>query len=293
MSYTTAEGRVVQVPARRVAVAIDQPTLATPAVSDAQAIKDFLRDRTLARDGWRMYVRPHVSARFAFERAKEAVQRDGLVKVLEVETLHPSHFEAWYFGQVKGTDRCLFVEASVHARSRVLELRAATPEERELIGAVAEYRRRLRELLSERFMRHTGRVVLVDAAAQRMEDAPPQLHAALLLRHLEGEITAQELEDELRRGLMREGDDALGLLEGYARGQETANGEGAAAEAAPTGHSADFELIPGLLETWRPIVVRFASDESLDAPGPVVRRRQQYDRHSDMEIMEFEVDDGD
>lgn len=289
LDYTTLKGEVVRVPARRVAVAIDRPPLAAPRDAEPEGVKAFLRRPELVRDGWRIYVRPHVSARFAFDRAKEAIERDGPLKVMEFSSVHPAHFEAWYYGQVKGADRPVFVEVSVHARSRVMEVRAATEDPRELIGAVAEYRRRLRELLSERFMRHAGRVVLIDAVPQKIEDAPPQLHAVLLLRHLEGEITAQELEDELRRAVLREGDDALGLLEGYDLGRE-AGDVTAAAENGGSGKSADFELIPGLLEGWRPIVVRFASDESLDAPGPVVRRRQEYDRHSDMEIQDFEAD---
>ncbi len=289
MRYTTASGSTVQVPARRITVGIDRPALGAPASPDPEGIKAFLRRDDLARDGWRIYVRPHVSARFAFDRAKEAMERDGLLKVMEFASVHPAHFEAWYCGQVKGTDRPLFVEVSVHARSRVLEVRAATPEPKDLIGAVAEYRRRMRELLSERFMRGGGRVVLIDAKPQRLEDAPPELHAALLLRHLEGEISDHELEDELRRAVLREGDDALGLLEGYERGIEAAAAAGAsAAEASANGKSAEFELFPGLLETWRPIVVRFASDASLDAPGPVVRRRREYDRSSDMEIQDFD-----
>lgn len=289
LSYMSARGEVVEVPARRVAVAIDRPALAAPPSSDPDAVKAFLRRQEVARDGWRIYVRPHVTARFAFERAKEVIERDGPVKVMEFSSVHPAHFEAWYYGHVKGSDRPVFVEASVHARSRVLEIRAATEDSHELIGAVAEYRRRLRELLSERFMQRSGRVVLIDAAPPRIEDAPPLLHAALLLRHLEGEITAQELEDELRRAVLREGDDALGLLEGYDRGLEAGDGT-AMAENGAAGKSAEFELIPGMLDVWRPIVVRFASDETLDAPGPVARRRREYDRHSDMEIQDFEVE---
>jgi len=288
MEYTTASGNVVQVPARRVPVRIEPPALGAPGDASPEPVKAFLRRRDVARDGWRIYVRPHVSARFAFERAKEAIERDGPVKVMEHAAAHPSHFEAWYFAQVKGGGRPFFVEVSVHARSRVLEVRAATVDERELLGAVAEYRRRLRELLSDRFMRRSGRVVLVDASPPRPEDAPPELHAALLLRHLEGEISAQELEDELRRAAMREGDDALGLLEAYDRGEEDA--PGAAAAGFPgNGKSAEFESIPGLLDVWKPIVVRFATDEALDAPGPVARRRREYDRSSDMEILEFEA----
>ncbi len=295
MSYTTARGHVVSVPARRVSVHIASPRLGAPAEADPEALKSFLRRRDLARDGWRIYVRPHVTAQFAFERAKEAIERDRPLKVLEFASVHPAHFEAWYLAHVKGADRPVFVEVSVHARSRVLEIRAATEDDRELLGAVAEYRRRLHELLSDRFMRSSGRVVLIDAAPLRQEDAPPELHAALLLRHMEGEISAQELEDELRRAVLREGDDALGLLEAYEgiHAPDHPPGEDGAAPAGANvgGQSLEFELLPGLLESWRPIVMAFASDESLDAPGPVTRRRREYDRSSDHEIQDFDGED--
>jgi hypothetical protein len=290
MAYTTASGTPITVAARRVPVRIDAPTLAAPQAAGPDSLKAFLRRQDVVRDGWRIYVRPHVSARFAFDRAKEAIERDGLTRVMEFASVHPAHFEAWYWGLVKGSDRPVFVEVSVHARSRVLEVRAATPLEGELLGAVAEYRRRLRELLSDRFMRRAGRVVLVDAVPQRLEDAPPHLHAALLLRHMEGEITAQELEDELRRAAMREGDDALGLIEAFDEGDGAGASAGAPAEPAG-GKSLEFELIPGMLDVWRPIVVRFATDDALDTPGPVARRRREYDRHSDMEIQEFDGDE--
>jgi hypothetical protein len=295
MTYTTARGQVVSVPARRVSVHIDAPPLAAPVEANPEALKSFLRRRELARDGWRIYVRPHVTAQFAFERAKEAIERDRPLKVLEFASVHPAHFEAWYLAHVKGAGRPVFVEISVHARSRILEIRAATELGEDLIGAVAEYRRRLHELLSDRFMRSSGRVVLIDAAPLSQKDAPPELHAALLLRHMEGEISAQELEDELRRAVLREGDDALGLLEAY-DGNHPPDHLPGAKDGTPGGahgggRSFEFEFLPGLLESWRPIVMAFASDESLDAPGPVTRRRREYDRSSDHEIQDFEGED--
>jgi len=189
----------LEVAARALTVRVEMPKVVPPDEDPVFMAKHVMLREGDARDIWRLRFTRAVDPAFAFERAKEVVERERPLKLLEFASQAPTYHEAWYLGRIKPSGAPLLVEVAVRGAGRIVEFRAATDGQADLLGIKAEYRRRLRELLSEKFM---GKKVIVqrsEALPPSLEETPPHLHSALLMRHLQGELGAEELWRELRR----------------------------------------------------------------------------------------------
>lgn len=241
------------VPARAIEVKVEVPKIVAPDDDPAFMAGHVMLREGEARDIWRLRFTRAVDPAFAFERAKEVVERERPLKLLEFSAPWPAYHEAWYLGRIKPSGAPVLVEVAVRGPGRIVEFRVATDAQADLLGIKAEYRRRLRELLSEKFMGRKAIVQRSQALPPSLEETAPHMHSALLMRHLQGEIGAEELWHELRRtatGGSGEGwqhvaafGEALGPLKG---GEPAAVARG----VSLAGMHAEKEAIAGLFETY-------------------------------------------
>ncbi len=242
-----------EVKARTIEVKVELPKIVRPDEDPLWLARHVMLREGDARDIWRLRFTRAVDPAFAFERAKEVVERERLLKLLEFAAQAPAYHEAWYLGRIKPSAAPLLIEVAVRGPGRIVEFRAATDAQADLLGIKAEYRRRLRELLSEKFM---GKKVIVqrsEALPPSLDETPPHLHSALLMRHLQGEIGADELWRELRRtatGGSGEGWQHVAAF-GDALGPPKAPADGRGArEVSLAGEHAENEAVAGLFETY-------------------------------------------
>ena len=188
-----------EVPARPLTVAVKFPRVEAPRPDAVLLSRQLAMREEDPRDVFRLRFTRAVAPAFAFERVQEAVARERPMKLMEFSAPAPSYHEAWYLGTIAPAGAPLLVEVAVRGPGRLIEIRVATRALDDLLGVKAEYRRRVRELLSERFMGKRAVVQRSDTLPPSVEESAPHLHSTLLLKHLEGEISAGELWRELRR----------------------------------------------------------------------------------------------
>ncbi len=213
-------------------------------------------------DAWRFSWPAVVSEAFAFERAKEAVARDRCLRLLEVTLEDPMVFEAWYVGEFPKAGRGVVVEVCAWGDSRLLDVRVGASAEADLVGALAEYRRRVRELLSERFMGVQVTAAARPVPASRRGAPPPALHAPLLLRQMTGRASAPQIAGALagQRAWDRyAGVDLVSEWEEVMDDEQEQPAHlqpGRKAPDVPSGAPAesDYEFLPGLLAAYHRVL---------------------------------------
>lgn len=288
-----ARGERKSTPARPLRVEVTLPRFSAPMYLRPKEVRAFLVRPGLARDVWRVRFTKAVTPAFAFERAQEAVGRERPTQLLRFASEDPEFFESWHLAQIKGTDRHVVVESAVRGGARLIEFRVATERPDELLGIKAEYRRRMRELLSERFMGRRARVQHSESISTDDARDIPQLHSSLLMRHLQGEIEAGDLKIELQRTASAGGGEGWEFVAGaFAEAAQEAGEEAPASPARPPrmatrSASGDFdsELLDGFTRLLAPDVL--VQSVQMARAGP--RLRRGLDRAAETEISDFET----
>jgi hypothetical protein len=279
----------LDVPARPMVVAVAFPKLSPPQKDPMMLAQQVVMREDDPRDVFRLRFTRAVSTEFAFERVKEAVARELPLKMMEYSSPAPAYHEAWFLSTVAPSQAPLLVEVAVRGPGRLIEVRAATRSLDDLLGVKAEYRRRIRELLSERFMGKKVMVLRSDALPPSIEEATPHLHSTLLLRHLQGEIGAGELWHEIRRtatGGSGEGwqfvapfADELGPLEDKSDGGD----HKALRPAHLVGMQSQRDLAGGIEESFQRIMAPIVLAQTARMGKPGARLRTGLDRESEAE----------
>jgi hypothetical protein len=279
----------LEVPARPIGVAIAFPKLSRPQTDPIMLARQVVMREEDPRDVFRLRFTRAVSPEFAFERAKEAVARELPLKMMEYSSRAPAYHEAWFLSTVAPSRAPLLVEVAVRGPGRLIEIRAATPSLGDLLGVKAEYRRRIRELLSERFMGKKVMVQRSEALPPSLEEAAPHLHSTLLLRHLQGEIGAGELWHEIRRtatGGSGEGwqfvapyADELGPLEDKHEGGD----QRAFRPPHLVGMQSERDLAGGIEDSFQRIMAPIVLAQTARMGKPGARLRTGLDRDSEAE----------
>jgi len=263
LTYRDLGGTARTVPARPRLATASFPRMAVALPRDAGDLLACFARADRVRDAWRFRAPQVVGPAFAFARAKEAVERERPLRVFEFSSGKPHYYEAWYLAQLGKDGPPVIVEAALWGDFGHLDLRVATERQEDLVGILAEYRRRVRELLSERFMGTRAPLAARAPSSGRGGPAPPGLHGPLLMSHLQGRIGASALLRAL--GHAKEWDagndaDLVAEFESVMSNRETAGGarrQTPPSARLPEGRlpDEDFELVPGLLAAFRRLVL--------------------------------------
>ncbi len=274
-----------QVPARPLRISVKMPHLQAPRADPSMLAQQVAPSDGDPRDVFRLRYTRAVSPDFAFERVKEAVARERPLKLMEFSAPAPAYHEAWYLAKVAPSGYPMLIEVAVRGPGRLIEVRAATKSLPDLLGVKAEYRRRIRELLSERFMGKRVVVQRSDALSPSFEEAAPYLHSTLLLKHMQGEIGATELWHEMRRTATGGSGEGWQFVAPYADELLDGIGEGGKKARAPrlTGLQAQQELLEGVAETFTRIMSPIALEQTARMGRPGARLRSGLDRGAEAE----------
>ena len=274
-----------QIPARPLRIVVKMPHLKAPPADPVMLARQVAPGDDDPRDVFRLRYTRAVSPDFAFERVKEAVARERPLKLMEFSAPAPAYHEAWYLANVAPSGHPMLIEVAVRGPGRLIEVRAVTKTLGDLLGVKAEYRRRIRELLSERFMGKRVVVQRSDQLAPSLEEAAPYLHSTLLLKHMQGEIGAAELWHEMRRTATGGSGEGWQFVAPYADELLDGIGDGGKTARLPrlTGLQAQQELLEGVGETFTRIMSPIALEQTSRMGRPGARLRSGLDRGAEAE----------
>jgi len=293
ITYTDAKGNDHVVAARPLGIEVQFPGLAKYETRGTESTRALLARDDLARSLWRVRFTRAVTPEFAFARAMEALEREHPVKLLEYRGEDPPYFEAWYLAATKEGARPVIMETTVRGTLRTMEFRLAAQRPEDVLGVKAEVYRRLRELLSERFMGRQTPPGRSEARPLEERREAPQLHSNLMMRHLQGELRAEELSRELLRTAF------LGVS---AREDRAAGAAPSATSRSPrpprvlAGHflaplSAGDDLEAGLLDAFVRVLAPVVLVQTTKLVAPSARTRTGSDFGAETEILDFDLAD--
>lgn len=274
-----------EAPCRPLQLEVRLPVLRPPNTDFVMLARKVALDDADPRDVFRLRYTRAVSAEFAFERVKEAVTRERPLQLMEFSSPAPAYHEAWYLASVAPKGEPMLVEVAVRGPGRLIEVRVATKRLADLLGVKAEYRRRIRELLSERFMGKRVVVQRTEALSPSIDEAAPHLHAALLLKHLQGEIGAAELWHEMRRTATGGSGEGWQFVAPYAQEMmDEIEGPGKARRPPRlSAEQAQQELLGGVSDMFTRLMSPIALEQTARMDRPGARLRTGLDRGAEAE----------